>query len=82
MFNTADNEVMYLSIVTRITSKKIRVISTGVETIGTLRSDDEDDYEHEFSVLSTRTSKNVGLRTSYECSVRKTRTRSRSRRMI
>ena len=51
MFNTAANEVMYLSIVTRITSKKIRVISTGVETIGTLRSDDEDDYEHEFSVL-------------------------------
>ena len=31
--------------------------------IGTFRSEDEDDYEYEFSVLSTRTSKNVGLQT-------------------
>ena len=29
--------------------------------IGTFRLEDEDDYEYEFSVLSTRTSKNVGL---------------------
>ena len=31
--------------------------------IGTFRSEDGDDYEYEFSVLSTRTSKNVGLQT-------------------
>ena len=33
--------------------------------IGNFRSEDEDDYEYEFSVLSTRTSKNVGLQTLY-----------------
>ena len=44
------------------------------------RSEDEGDYEYdEFSVLSTRTSKNVGLQTLCACSVRKTRTRSRPR---
>ena len=31
--------------------------------IGTFWSKDEDDYEYEFSVLSMRTSKNVGLQT-------------------
>ena len=44
--------------------------------LGTLRSEDEDDYEYEFHVLSTRTSKNVVLQTLCACSVRKTRTRS------
>ena len=43
------------------------------------RSEDEDDYEYEFPVLSTRTSKNVGLQTLCACSVRKTGTRSRPR---
>ena len=33
------------------------------DTLGTFRSEDEDDYEYEFSVLSMRTSKNVGLQT-------------------
>ena len=47
--------------------------------LGTFRSEDKDDYEYEFSVLSTRTSKNVGLQTLCACSVRKTRTRSRPR---
>ena len=47
--------------------------------IGTFRSEDEDDYENEFSVLSTRTSKNVALQTLCACSVRKTRARSRPR---
>ena len=42
--------------------------------IGTFRSEDEDDNEYEFSVLSTRTSKNVSLQTLCACSVRKTRT--------
>ena len=45
----------------------------------TFRSEDEDDYEYEFSVLSTRTSKNVGLQTLCACSVRKTRICSRPR---
>ena len=38
--------------------------------VGTFRSEDGDDYEYEFSVLSTRTSKNVGLQTLCACSVR------------
>ena len=46
------------------------------KTLGTFRSEDEDDYEYEFPVLSTRTSKNVGLQTLCACSVWKTRTRS------
>ena len=50
--------------------------------IGTLRSKDEDDYEYEFSVLSTRTSKNVGLQTLCASSVRKTRTRCRRHALI
>ena len=41
--------------------------------LGTFRSEDEDYYEYEFPVLSTRTSKNVGLQTLCACSVRKTR---------
>ena len=39
--------------------------------IGTFRSKDEDDYEYEFSVLSMRTSENVGLQTLGACSVLK-----------
>ena len=39
-------------------------------SLGTFRSEDEDDYEYEFSVLSTHTSKNVGLQTLCACSVR------------
>ena len=50
-----------------------------IATIGTFRSEDEDDYEYEFSVLSKRTSKNVGLQTLCACSVRKTRTCTRPR---
>ena len=38
-------------------------------SIGTFRSEDEDNYEYEFSVLSTRTSKDVGLQTLCACSV-------------
>ena len=45
--------------------------------LGTFRLEDEDDYEYQFSVLSTRTSKNVGLQTLCACSVRKTRSRPR-----
>ena len=37
--------------------------------LGTFRSEDEDDYEYEFSVLSTCTTKNVGLQTLCACSV-------------
>ena len=48
-------------------------------SIGTFRSEDEDNYEYEFSVLSTRTSKDVGLQTLCACSEWKTRTRSRLR---
>ena len=48
-------------------------------TLGTFRSEEEDDYEYEFSVLSMRTSKNVGLQTLCACSVLKTGTRSRPR---
>ena len=48
-------------------------------TIGTFRSEDEDDYRYECSALSTRTSKNVGLQTLCACSVRKTRTGTRPR---
>ena len=55
-----------------------------VNLLGTLRSEDEDDYEYEFSVLSSRTSKNVGLvvglQTLCACSVRKTRTGTRHSR--
>ena len=47
--------------------------------IGTFRSEDEDGYEYEFSVLSMRTSKNVGLQTLCACSVLQSRTRSRPR---
>ena len=31
------------------------------DILGTFRAEDEDDYEYEFSVTSTRNSKNVGL---------------------
>ena len=37
-----------------------RIVSPA-PTLGTFRSEDKDDYEYEFSVLSTRTSKHVGL---------------------
>ena len=37
--------------------------------LGTFRSEDEDDYDYEFSALSMRTSKNVGLETLCACSV-------------
>ena len=50
-----------------------------IQLIGAIRLEDEGDYEYEFSVLSTRTSKNVGLQTLCACSVLKTRTRSRPR---
>ena len=50
--------------------------------LGTFRSEDKEDYENKFSVLSMRTSKNVGLQTLCACSVRKTRTGSRSRPAI
>ena len=50
-----------------------------IQLIGAFRLEDEDDYEYEFSVLRTRTSKNVGLQTLYACSVLKTRTPSRPR---
>ena len=50
-----------------------------VMILGTFRSEDEDDYEYEFSVLSTRTSKNVDPETLCACSVWKTCTRSRPR---
>ena len=33
------------------------------ETLGIFRSEDEVDFEYEFSVLSRRTSKNIGLQT-------------------
>ena len=47
-------------------------------TLGNFRLGDEDDYDYEFSVLmSTRTSKNVGLQILCACSVRKTRTGTR-----
>ena len=55
------------------------VITWNQGIIGTFRLEDEEDYEYEFSVLSARTSKNVGLQTLCACSVRKTRTRSRPR---
>ena len=45
---------------------------------GTVRSEDEDDYEYEVSVLSTHT-KHVGLQTLCACSVWKTRTGTRPR---
>ena len=51
-------------------------------TLETFRSEDKDDYEYEFPVLSMRTSKNVGLQTLSTCSVRKTRTRSRPRPLL
>ena len=47
--------------------------------IGTFKSEDEDDYEYEFSVLSMHSSKNVGLQTLCACSVRKTCTGTRPR---
>ena len=47
---------------------------THQELMETFRSEDEDDYEFEFSVLRMRTSKNVGLQTLCACSVLKTRT--------
>ena len=48
---------------------------------GTFRSEDQYFYyEYEVSVLSTRTSKNVGLQTLCSCSVRKTGSRSSSSR--
>ena len=47
-----------------------------MKILGTFRLEDKDD---EFSVLSTRTSKNVGLQTLCTCSVWKTRTRTRPR---
>ena len=55
------------------------ILRTLKKVLGTFRSEDEDDYENEFSVLSTRTSKKVGLQALCACSVRKTRTRSRPR---
>ena len=48
---------------TRFVHLKIHVWLHHRALIGTFRSEDEDDYEYEFSVLSTRTSKNVGLQT-------------------
>lgn len=48
-----------------------------LRSLGTFRSEDEDDYECEFSVLSMRTSKNVGLKTLCPCSVWKTHALSR-----
>ena len=50
--------------------------------LGTFRPEDENDYEYEFSVLSMRTSKNVGLQAFCACSVRKTRTGTRPRPSI
>ena len=47
------------------------------QILGTFRSENECNFEYEFSVLSTRTSKNVGLQTLCACSVRKTCTRRR-----
>ena len=49
---------------------------------GTFRSEDDGDYEFEFSVLSMRTSKNVGLQTLCAFSVLTTPTRSRPRSPI
>ena len=57
----------------------VKKLGRYVTVLGTFRSEDEDDYEYEFSVLSTRTSKNVGLETLCACSVRTTRARSRPR---
>ena len=62
----------------KVTISKLVVVLIGV-SIGTFRSEDEDDYECEFSVVSTRTSKNVGLQTLCACPVRETRTRCRPR---
>ena len=44
-------------------------------TLGTFRAEEEDNYVYEFSVLSTRTSKNIDLQTLCACPVGKTRSR-------
>ena len=45
--------------------KKLITVQTWVPWVllGTLRLEDEDDYEYKFSVLSMHTSKNVSLQT-------------------
>ena len=45
--------------------------------LGTFRSEDEDDYEYEFSVLSTRIRFGGRHFSKYACSEQKTRTGSR-----
>ena len=47
--------------------------------LGTFRSEDEDDYEYEFSVLSMRISLGGRHFSKCACSEQKTRTRSRPR---
>ena len=49
--------------------------------LGTFRLvvEDDYDYDYEFFLLSTHTSKNVGLQTLCACSVREIPTRSRPR---
>ena len=47
--------------------------------LGTFRSEDEDDYEYEFSVLSMRIMFGGRYFSKCACSEQKTRTRSRSR---
>ena len=57
-------------------------VSCRLSAIATFRLEHKDDYEYEFKVLSTRTSKIFARQTWSACSVRKTRTRSRPRTAI
>ena len=56
-----------------------RSLRSNCEILATFRLENDDDYEYKFSVLSTRSLKNVGLQTMCACLVWKTRTRSRPR---
>ena len=83
----SSSEVLFVSLVS-IMARISRLVSISnlfisdsfpFRPLGTFRSEDEDDYEYEFSVLSTRNSKNLGLQTLSACSVRKTRSGTRPR---
>ena len=60
---------------------EIKAVSTPLppllplSTLGTFRLEGKEDWKCAFSVLSTRTLKNVGLQTLRACFVRRTRTR-------
>ena len=60
-------------------SMSVRRIWYYIKTIGTLRSEDEDNYEYEFSVLSMRVRSGGRHLLKSTCSERKIRARSRPR---